>query len=236
MSYSATPWTGVYQASLSMKFSRQECWEWVTISFSRGIFPTQGLNPCLLNCRQILYHWATREANYVNANITENMINVINTVVCYICGEGNGTLLQYSCLENPMDGGAWWAAVYGVSQSQTWLKRPSSSSSSMLYMQVVKRINLENSYHKEKDFFLFEYVGDDGCSLSFLWKWFHGVCKSNHCAIYLKLVQCYISIISLKLKERCNIKVSHYDLYCYQFIHILSLDIFNVFQTLLFDT
>ena len=34
-------------------------------------------------------------------------------------GEGNGTPLQYSCLENPMDGGAWWAAVYGVAQSRT---------------------------------------------------------------------------------------------------------------------
>ena len=33
-------------------------------------------------------------------------------------GEGNGTLLQYSCLENPMDGGAWWAAVHGVAKSQ----------------------------------------------------------------------------------------------------------------------
>ena len=43
--------------------------------------------------------------------------------------EGNGTPLQYSCLENPMDGGAWWAAVYGVAQSWTWLKRLSSSSS-----------------------------------------------------------------------------------------------------------
>ena len=37
-------------------------------------------------------------------------------------GEGNGTPLQYSCLENPMDGGAWWAAVYGVAQSRTRLK------------------------------------------------------------------------------------------------------------------
>ena len=37
-------------------------------------------------------------------------------------GEGNGNLLQYSCLENPMDGGAWWAAVYGVAQSQTRVK------------------------------------------------------------------------------------------------------------------
>ena len=33
--------------------------------------------------------------------------------------EGNGNPLQYSCLENPMDGGAWWAAVYGVAKSRT---------------------------------------------------------------------------------------------------------------------
>ena len=44
-------------------------------------------------------------------------------------GEGNGTPLQYSCLENPMNGGAWWAAVHGVAQSRTRLKRLSSSSS-----------------------------------------------------------------------------------------------------------
>ena len=37
-------------------------------------------------------------------------------------GEGNGTPLQYSCLEDPMDRGAWWAAVHGVAQSQTRLK------------------------------------------------------------------------------------------------------------------
>ena len=37
-------------------------------------------------------------------------------------GEGNGNPLQYSCLENPRDGGAWWAAVYGVTQSRTRLK------------------------------------------------------------------------------------------------------------------
>ena len=45
-------------------------------------------------------------------------------------GEGNGNPLQCSCLENPRDWGAWWAAVYGVAQSQTWLKWLSSSSSS----------------------------------------------------------------------------------------------------------
>ena len=61
-------------------------------------------------------------------------------------GEGNGSPLQCSCLENPRDGGAWWAAVYGVAQSQTWLKRlrSSSSSSSMRYTaslvaQLVKK-------------------------------------------------------------------------------------------------
>ena len=43
-------------------------------------------------------------------------------------GEGNGNPLQCSCLENPRDGGAWWAAIYGVAQSQTRLKRFSSSS------------------------------------------------------------------------------------------------------------
>ena len=45
-------------------------------------------------------------------------------------GEGYGTPLQCSCLENPRDGGAWWAAVYGVTQSRTQLKWLSSSSSS----------------------------------------------------------------------------------------------------------
>ena len=43
-------------------------------------------------------------------------------------GEGNGNPLQWSCLENPRDGGAWWAAVYGVAQSRIQLKRLSSSS------------------------------------------------------------------------------------------------------------
>ena len=43
-------------------------------------------------------------------------------------GEGNGNPLQCSCLENPRDGGAWWAAIYGVAQSRTRLKRFSSSS------------------------------------------------------------------------------------------------------------
>ena len=48
-------------------------------------------------------------------------------------GEGNGNPLQRSCLENPRDGGAWWAAVSGVAQSRTRLKRLSSSSSGICF-------------------------------------------------------------------------------------------------------
>ena len=54
-------------------------------------------------------------------------------------GKGNGNPLQYSCLENPRARGAWWAAVYGVSQSWTRLKRLSSSSSRILLIFTVQR-------------------------------------------------------------------------------------------------
>ena len=56
-------------------------------------------------------------------------------------GEGNGNPLQCSCLENPRVGRAWWAAVYGVAQSGTWLKRLSSSSSSSSSAWVKEREN-----------------------------------------------------------------------------------------------
>ena len=48
------------------------------------------------------------------------------------CGEGNGTPLQYSCLENPMGGGAWQAAVHGVTKSQTWMSDWTDVTSSYL--------------------------------------------------------------------------------------------------------
>ena len=56
----ATPWTVAQQASLSMGFSKQQYWSGLLCP-PAGIFPTQGLNPCLLQCRQILYHLATRK-------------------------------------------------------------------------------------------------------------------------------------------------------------------------------
>ena len=62
-------------------------------------------------------------------------------------GEGNGNPLQCFCLENPKDGGAWWAAVYGVAQSRTWLKRLSSSSSRSHLVSSLVWIILERVHH-----------------------------------------------------------------------------------------
>ena len=50
-----------------------------------------------------------------------NKWNFVIKVYYFVLREGNGIPLQYSCLENPMDGGTWWAAVHGVAKSQTWL-------------------------------------------------------------------------------------------------------------------
>jgi len=68
-------------------------------------------------------------------------------------GEGNGTPLQYSCLENLRDGGASWAAVYGVAQSQTQLKRLSSSSSSSraALQQMLKELLSSGNTREGKD-------------------------------------------------------------------------------------
>ena len=66
--------------------------------------------------------WGREESN------TTERLHLHFSLSCI--GEGNGNPLQCSCLENPRDGGAWWAAIYGVTQSRTQLKWLSSSSSS----------------------------------------------------------------------------------------------------------
>ena len=55
-------------------------------------------------------------------------------------GEGNGNPLQCSCLENPRDRGAWWAAVYGVAQSWPWLKRLSSSEETSKLVNILESL------------------------------------------------------------------------------------------------
>ena len=108
-------------------------------------FPPIGCSLPKIFLDYLLYFWhlsyidltlkITSMGSYCYTSVTNVKTGVkrVWTIVprLYYCyGEGNGTPLQCSCLENPMDIGAWWAAVHGVAQSQTWLKRLSSSSSS----------------------------------------------------------------------------------------------------------
>ena len=64
-------------------------------------------------------HSLRKDGNTHIISYTQQHTNLQNLGQCF--GEGNVTPLQYSCLENPMDRGAWWAAVHGVAKSQTWL-------------------------------------------------------------------------------------------------------------------
>ena len=91
-------WTVTCQAPLSMGFSRQEYWSVLP-------FPSPGDLPYLYST---ISFFLSMSFKYVSLSYT-------------LTGEGNGTPLQYSCLENPMDGGAWWAAVHGVAKSQARL-------------------------------------------------------------------------------------------------------------------
>ena len=97
-------------------------------SMACGIFPDQGSNPCPLNWQMDsypLYHQQSPTVTVLNFNNSNRFI-VVNfsynlQIPNDICREGNGNPLQYSCLENPMDGGAWSAAVSGVAKSRTRL-------------------------------------------------------------------------------------------------------------------
>ena len=79
--------------------------------------------------------------------------------------KGNGNPLQCSCLENPRDGGAWWASVYGVAQSWTWLMRLSSSSSPLLW----------TSFHLGHHSALSRVP----CAIQGKWKWSHSVVSDS---------------------------------------------------------
>ena len=87
---------------------------------------------------KVLNLGSNQKSEYWNHDMNQNVKNflswaistlvrcesVITLIYCWLeckLGEGNGTPLQYPCLENPMGRGAWWAAVHGVTKSQTWL-------------------------------------------------------------------------------------------------------------------
>ena len=81
----------------------------------QGIVPIQVSNPGLLHCRQILYQMSHTGSPYISHQFSHIVVLIT------LLGEGSGTPLQYSCLENPINGGAWCAAVHGVPRSGTRL-------------------------------------------------------------------------------------------------------------------
>ena len=84
-------------------------------------------------------------------------------------GGGNGNPLQCSCLENPRDRGAWWAAIYGVAQSWTRLKQLSSSSSRPVAHQVPLSVEFSRQeYWSGLPFLLQGIFLTQGLNLSFL--------------------------------------------------------------------
>ena len=98
------------------------------LSLLQGIFPTQGSNPGLQHCRQILYQLSHQESPVVKDNSPCHAGDTVSISGSERSpGGGTGKPLQYSCLGNPMNRGAWWAIVHGVTKSQTQLKCLSSS-------------------------------------------------------------------------------------------------------------
>ena len=102
-------WTVARQAPLSMGFSKQD----TPVLLPGKSYGQRSLVGCSPWGR---WGWDTTERLSFHFSLS-------------CMGEGNGNPLQCSCLENPRDGGAWWAAICGVTQSRTWLKWLSSSSS-----------------------------------------------------------------------------------------------------------
>ena len=78
-------------------------------------------------CTTIVYYQNQEVAHFNFKKMSPSYIFASFLSTYTLIGEGNGNPLHCSCLENPRDRVAWWAAVFGVAQSWTWLKRLSSS-------------------------------------------------------------------------------------------------------------
>ena len=144
----ATPWTVACQALESMGFSRQEYWN--RLPFPSPVYlPDPGIKPASLMSPALAGGFFITSASWDTAGSCSPYSVKNNTYFTFwegfpgssdgkesACngghpgsipglgrslGEGNGNLLQYSCLENPTDRGAWQATVHGVTKSPTWL-------------------------------------------------------------------------------------------------------------------
>ena len=93
----------------------------LSCSTTSGIFLDQGLNRCLLHWQADSFPLSHQGSLLLWVLSLGFLSSFFWVVVLSLPGEGNGNSLQYSCLENPMGRGAWWAAVHGVSKSGTRL-------------------------------------------------------------------------------------------------------------------
>ena len=139
----ATPWTVAHQAPPNLGFSRQEYWSGVPL-------PSPSLTVCAIcygslgwlrrpQCFSLSFSGEfsdERRSPPYHMRFKVRLLRVGHdwatslSLFTFLHWRRNGNPLQCSCPENPRDRGAWWAAVYGVAQSPTRLKRLSSSSSS----------------------------------------------------------------------------------------------------------
>ena len=102
----------------------------VSVPFSHIILPL----PSPTESKSLFYISVSLLLSRIQGRIESDTTERLHFHFSLSCiGEGNGNPLQCSCLANPRDRGAWWAAVYGVAQSRTRLKQLSSSSSSNKY-------------------------------------------------------------------------------------------------------
>ena len=132
--------------------------EWVAIRFSRGSSqPRDGTWVSWI--MRFFTIWATREANLLpyalnrggkkKSTLDDSVIKNLPANTGDVGsipgpgrhpGEGNGNLLQYSCLENPMDRGAWWATVHGVAKESDTTEQPNNNQlpcdSPMIFLQI----------------------------------------------------------------------------------------------------
>ena len=117
-----------YYITKILKESSQPCvgwqnWPWVWILMEKAVAP----HPSTLAWK---IPWTEEPDRLQSMGLLRVGHNWATSLSC--TGKGNGNPLQCSCLENPRDGGAWWAAVYEVAQSRTRLKRLGSGSSTLI--------------------------------------------------------------------------------------------------------
>ena len=147
----ATPWTAAYRAPPS----RRRQWHSTPVLLPGKSYGWRSLVGCS--------PWGRKESD------TTELLHFHFSLSCI--GEGNGNPLQCSCLENPRDGEAWWATVYGVAQCQTRLKWLSiafineeiNSDHSIMIIPIIKQnewhiLKWERVSPESTDFFFFKNI------------------------------------------------------------------------------